>query len=111
MRGRSHRVDTRRAGGIAGRSRSGVQCTTMTNLKVAEARARFGEILDEAERGAPVVIERRGIRFRLIAERERPGKRSETALFDFVDPAVLTGQWTWKAGARGLAFSPRRKRP
>lgn len=83
----------------------------MEHLKVAEARARFGEILDEAERGAPVVIERRGIRFRLIADRQRPRKASKTALFDFVDPGVLTGQWTWKAGARGLAFSPRRKRP
>jgi prevent-host-death family protein len=43
----------------------------MKHLKVAEARARFGEILDEAEKGAPVVIERRGVRFRLVAERQR----------------------------------------
>ena len=35
----------------------------MTYLKVAEARARFGEMLDEAEKGTPVVIERRGVRF------------------------------------------------
>lgn len=38
------------------------------DLKVAEARARFGELLDEAEQGRPVFIERRGVRFRLAAE-------------------------------------------
>ena len=30
--------------------------------KVAEARARFGEVLDDAEKGIPVIIERRGVR-------------------------------------------------
>ena len=40
----------------------------MGNMKVAEARARFGEILDAAEKGLPVVIERRGVRFRLVAD-------------------------------------------
>lgn len=82
----------------------------MRDLKVAEARARFGEILDRAEQGAPVVIERRGVRFRLIAEQDRPLEAHTAALFDFVDPAVLTGQWTWKAGAKGLAFAPRKRR-
>ena len=82
----------------------------MKDLKVAEARARFGEMLDEAEKGAPVVIERRGVRFRLIAEPARPPKASKGALFDFVDADVLGGQWTWKVGARGVAFAPRRKR-
>jgi antitoxin (DNA-binding transcriptional repressor) of toxin-antitoxin stability system len=82
----------------------------MKHLKVAEARARFGEILDEAEKGTPVVIERRGVRFRVVAEPTRTPAGSTTALFDYVDPLVMTGQWTWKAGARGLAFAPRRKR-
>lgn len=81
----------------------------MKHLKVAEARARFGEILDEAEKGAPVVIERRGVRFRLVAERQRPSAASKTALFDFVDAAVMAGQWSWKAGAKGVTFAPRRK--
>jgi antitoxin (DNA-binding transcriptional repressor) of toxin-antitoxin stability system len=83
----------------------------MGNMKVAEARARFGEILDAAEKGQPVVIERRGVRFRLVAEpAERAGTR-DAAMFDFVDPAVLTGQWTWRANvARGMQFAPRRKR-
>lgn len=70
----------------------------------------FGEILDRAEQGTPVVIERRGVRFRLIAEKDRPSAASKTALFDFVDPAVMAGQWTWKAGAKGLGFTPRKRR-
>ncbi|HXG56328.1 MAG TPA: type II toxin-antitoxin system prevent-host-death family antitoxin [Vicinamibacterales bacterium] len=82
----------------------------MKDLKVAEARAMFGEILDRAEQGTPVVIERRGVRFRLIAEKDRPSAASKTALFDFVDPAVMAGQWTWKAGAKGLGFTPRKRR-
>ena len=82
----------------------------MKPLKVAEARARFGEILDEAESGTPITIERRGVRFTLSAEKAAPAKVSKPALFARVDAQVLTGQWTWKPSARGLAFSARRKR-
>ena len=41
---------------------------TVKFLKVAEARARFGEILDQAEAGSPVLIERRGVRFRVVVD-------------------------------------------
>ena len=81
----------------------------MKTLKVAEARARFGEILDEAENGTPVIIERRGVRFQLVAETDRPARPS-TPVFDFVDAGVMSGQWTWKPGAKGMAFAARRKR-
>ena len=80
------------------------------HLKVAEARARFGEILDEAEKGATVIIERRDVRFRLVAEPQQSSAVSKAALFDFVDPTVMTGQWTWKASSKGVTFAPRRKR-
>lgn len=80
--------------------------------KVAEARARFGEMLDDAEKGVPVVIERRGVRFRILAEpaAASTAPRVSKGLFDFVDPAVADGQWTWKAGRRGLAFAARKRR-
>lgn len=84
---------------------------TMKDLRVAEARARFGELLDEAEKGRPVSIERRGIRFRLIAESAGASQRSKTTpLFEFVDASVADGQWSWKPGRKGLTFSARRKR-
>ena len=81
----------------------------MKPLKVAAARARFGEILDEAERGEAITIERRGVRFTLTAEREAPARVSRPALFESVDPEVLAGQWTWKPSKRGLTLSARRK--
>jgi antitoxin (DNA-binding transcriptional repressor) of toxin-antitoxin stability system len=81
----------------------------MKYLKVAEARARFGEILDDADKGATVIIERRGVRYRIIAEPARSAPAAP-ALFEFVDRDVASGQWTWKAGPAGLAFKPRRKR-
>lgn len=79
-------------------------------MRVAEARARFGEILDEAEQGQEVVIERRGLRFRIVVDQPRTRKGARPALFASVDPDVLGGQWTWDPGPGGLAFSPRRKR-
>lgn len=80
----------------------------MKHMKVAEARARFGEVLDRAEQGSPVVIERNGVLFRVTAERTAPSA-PKGSLFSFVDTAVLTGNWTWKTGRKGLVFAPRRK--
>ncbi len=84
---------------------------TMKHLKVAEARARFGEILDEAEMGNAVVIERRGMLFRLVAE-PCPARSTTPAASPFakIDDDVMAGQWTWTAAASGLRFSPRRKK-
>lgn len=79
-------------------------------MKVAEARARFGEILDEAEKGNPVVIERRGVLFRVVAEAPARTAGSDEPWFEFVDPAVADGQWTWKTKRDGLAFAPRKRR-
>jgi prevent-host-death family protein len=83
----------------------------MASMKVAEARARFGEMLDAAEKGLPVVIERRGVTFRLIAESGRRARTTGAAAFEFVDPAVMSGQWTWSQAAKpGLKFTARKRR-
>lgn len=39
---------------------------------VAEARARFGELLDEADQGETVVIERRGVQYILQRDERKP---------------------------------------
>ncbi len=80
---------------------------TMKFLKVAEARARFGEILDQAESGAPVLIERRGVRFRVVVD-EAPKISSRTG-FAFVDDAVMDGQWSWEPSKDGVTFKARKK--
>jgi len=82
----------------------------MSHMKVAEARARFGELLDQAEQGHEVVIDRKGVRFRIVAEAAKASSQPRPALFDFVDPAVMDAQWTWKAGKTGAVFAARRKR-
>ena len=80
---------------------------TMKFLKVAEARARFGEVLDQAEAGAPVLIERRGVRFRVVVD-EAPKAGSRTG-FAFVDDAVMGGQWSWEPSKDGVNFKARKK--
>jgi hypothetical protein len=77
---------------------------------VAEARARFGELLDEADQGETVIIERRGVRYTLTAARARSRQPKKSRHFEWIDPAVMTGQWTWTVTQDGLRFTPRRPR-
>ena len=83
---------------------------SMKYLKVAEARERFGEMLDTAEGGQPVFIERRGVRFKVSVEPVRRSGGIEGSPFDFVAADVMTGRWTWTTGSKGLRFVPRKKR-
>jgi len=82
---------------------------TLYNMKrftAAKARQQFSLLLDTAERGESVVIERRGVRFRIRAEQQpalkAPSRRAP--LIEFVDPAVAAGRWGWDWGPRGLRF-------
>ena len=80
----------------------------MEKFRVAEARARFGEILDRAEQGDDVFIERSGVRFRVSVERSAAAPASGAPAFAKVDPAVLNGEWSWALTARGVRFRKRR---
>lgn len=82
---------------------------SMKHLGVAEARAQFGEVLDLAEKGQPVVIVRRGVRFKVTVDAD-PRPKAAAPLFAHVDEAIAGGQWTWTMGARGLTFAESRKR-
>ncbi len=82
----------------------------MKAYRVAEARAKFGELLDEAQGGETVVIERKGVRYTLRAEQSPRQRRPRTKYFSYIDPDVWSGQWTWTWGKRGLVFRARRKR-
>lgn len=76
---------------------------------VSEARARFGDLLDQAEQGDAVVIERHGVRFVLRAEPRRAAPASPK-FFEWLDPAVDAGQWTWDLTSKGATFRGRRPR-
>jgi transposase-like protein len=70
----------------------------------------LAEVLDSAERGQPVVIERWGVRFVVEAQRDRrrrSGRRK--SIIEHVDPTVASGEWTWAWRARGLRFKGRRR--
>jgi hypothetical protein len=82
----------------------------MKSYRVSEARARFGDLLDEALGGDTVVIERHGVRFLLNAEGRARSRAKPRTPFEFVDPAVLSGEWTWEPTARGVRFRSRRRR-
>jgi len=77
---------------------------------VAQARQRLAEAIDSAENGEPVIIERRGVRFRLEAVRPRRRSARRVPLLDILDPAVSSGNWTWSLNAGRLRFKRRARR-
>ena len=80
---------------------------------VAQVRERLSHALDQAERGVPVFIERRGTRYVLAlappSSRSRGATRRKVRI-EILDPAVERGAWTWAATSKGLAFRRRRTR-
>jgi antitoxin (DNA-binding transcriptional repressor) of toxin-antitoxin stability system len=76
---------------------------------VAQVRERLSDALDQADRGVPVIIERRGTRYVLALAPASGVKRAtrRTPRIEIVDAAVERGDWTWAATPRGLAFRPR----
>jgi antitoxin (DNA-binding transcriptional repressor) of toxin-antitoxin stability system len=83
----------------------------MKRFTAAQARQRFAELLDAAERGQPVLVERRGVRFIVRAEGTASSRiRRRKSLIASLDPAVAAGEWTWASAAQGLRFVSRRRR-
>jgi len=83
----------------------------MKRYTSSQLRSRLSEVLDAAERGEAVVVERHGTRFTLRAERAGvTRRRRRRPLFEFLDPAVAAGQWTWTWSSRGLQFKSRLKK-
>ena len=75
----------------------------MKRYSVAEARARFSDLLDAAEQGKPAVIERRGVRF-VIRPEESQRRGARQKMIEYLDPDVANGQWTWEWIAEGVEF-------
>ncbi|MGE3841471.1 MAG: type II toxin-antitoxin system Phd/YefM family antitoxin [Vicinamibacterales bacterium] len=76
----------------------------MKKFMVREARAALTDLLDAAERGDSVVIERRGVLFTLSAARpEKPRPRRAPRIARVAD-SVLSGEWTWDWTPDGVAF-------
>ena len=82
----------------------------MSRFSAAHARAHLAEVLDTAEQGQPVVIERRGVRFRLVVDKPARAAKVPEPIIEMLDPAVERGQWSWAWGAKGLRFSGKRQK-
>ena len=65
---------------------------------VSQVRERLSDALDEADRGTPVTIERRGVRYQLARVAAEPEKRSarRRPRITILDPAVAAGAWRWE---------------
>jgi len=88
-------------------------CTLYITLKrfsAAQARQQFSAVLDSAERGEAIVVERRGVRFCLHVESGKRRSKHRAPVIELLDPAVASGNWTWKWGSKGLRFWARKKR-
>lgn len=81
-------------------------------FSVAEARQHLADVLDLAERGAEVEIERRGVRYIVKADKpaDRARRRRRSPRIEIADPAVEAGNWTWTLEAEGLRFHDARRR-
>ena len=75
---------------------------------VAAVRQRLAEALDAADKGIPVFIERRGVRYRLSVETAVPRAVAGPPRITIIDPAVEDGQWSWEWTADGVQFADTR---
>ena len=82
----------------------------MKRYTVSQARERLADVLDEAERGGPVVIERRNVQYVIQAKRASRRPRPRQSVIETLDPAVASGQWRWDWTAGGVRFAARRRR-
>lgn len=77
----------------------------MKQYSSSVVRERLSEALDEAERGEPVFIERRGVRYRLTVERrEKRKKAPPKPRIEVLDPEAIENGWTWDLTTKGLRF-------
>jgi prevent-host-death family protein len=87
----------------------------MKQYTVSELRQQLAGALDRAERGEPVVIARRGRRFRIVTDTPSRGRVRAKAFFQVTDARLLETGWTWERTAPGhpkrLRTTRRSQRP
>ena len=72
----------------------------MARYTATDARKQFFHLLDAAERGEDVVLERHGVRFKLVLDTAEQPEAVESSLI-VADEAVLSGNWTWTSDEEG----------
>ena len=83
----------------------------MKKYGVGFVRERLAEALDYADRGIPVFIERRGVRYRLSVEQpQKAAPRARRSYIQVLDRAITRGEWAWDWSPGGLDLKTRRPR-
>ena len=77
---------------------------------MALVRERLSDALNEVDRGVPVVIERRGVRYRLTREAQPIAKTTRKPVIERADADILAGDWSWNWSDGGLQIAPRARR-
>lgn len=83
----------------------------MKAYTVSELRENLAAALDRAERGEPVVIARRGRRFRIVADMPGRKKTRHSAFFKVKDQTLLDRGWAWEWSTPGRRMRLRIDRP
>ena len=79
----------------------------MSRHTASEARRELFRLLDSVERGEEVILERRGVAFRLSLEPEPDVRKPTKSPLRVVDDTLLDGVWSWDTNEKGeLTFSP-----
>jgi hypothetical protein len=71
-------------------------------------RERLAEALDDADRGEPVFIERRGVTYELTVRKAPSRRKKATRQIDVLDKAIVDGTWTWQWDKGALKLRTRR---
>jgi hypothetical protein len=81
----------------------------MKRYQVAVLRERLSEALDAAYQGVPVMIERKGVEYRLTRAYASKKKRTggQKQLFQVVDSTLMSADWTWDWSPSGMTLSAR----
>jgi antitoxin (DNA-binding transcriptional repressor) of toxin-antitoxin stability system len=82
----------------------------VSRYPVSVARERLADLLDDAEAGKPVVIERRGVQYAITAVQPATRPRARRKLIASADAAIESGEWSWTWREGQLAFARPRSR-
>ena len=77
----------------------------MKRYTVSQARMRMAEVLDHAEGGESVLIERRGVHFKIVPA-AAPRAKKALVRIKILDPTIEACDWTWTWEPGGLTFVP-----
>lgn len=82
----------------------------MTVYSVTLARARLADLLDAAERGERVIIERRGVRHAVTLEEPVSRSRARRPRLEVLDADIEAGTWSWAWRADGVVLRSRSRK-